>query len=61
MGVHGVSTVDTLLSCSATGSDHLSLCVYPVTCRCQWSERHEGLSDCFMAILLRTLAQVCGG
>jgi hypothetical protein len=28
MGVHGVSTVDTLLSCSATGSDHLSLGVY---------------------------------
>ena len=28
MGGHGVSTVDTLLSGSATGSDHLSLCVY---------------------------------
>ena len=28
MGVHGVSTVNTPLPCSATGSDHLSLCVY---------------------------------
>ena len=28
MSVHGVSTVNTPLPCSATGSDHLSLCVY---------------------------------
>ena len=28
MGVHGVSTVYTPLPCSATGSNHLSLCVY---------------------------------